>query len=508
MMGAASRNGKKSTHKKKIGIKWKLAAYLTVFAISILMVTFLFQVVLLGTFFRAIKKREIAATVAELKESVGTDSLTTVTENAARERSLGILIYHFSDSDEADTSVMEFGNAVPIPSDKLQEFYERTSESEEMSVFRIAFGGYEVEEKEFPGNLFSDPDRTENSVQPRSVHFLGTQIVTDASGSEYLLVVSASSQPLESTVHTLSTQYRWILGIVILLTVIMVILLDRRISKPLIRMTAAAKELAKGNYNTDFTGAGGFRETGELAESLNYAASELSKVDRLQKEFIANISHDLRTPLTMIKGYGEVIRDLPDENTPENIQVIIDEATRLSELVNDLLDLTKLQSGGIVPRCSEFDLSEAVSEVMQRYEVFTKHRGYTVSLVRSTSAAVFADRGMILQVIYNLINNAINYSGEDKTVTVCVESDGTQVRVSVSDTGEGIPQEEVSQIWERYYKVDKVHKRALVGTGLGLSIVRQILDAHGAAYGVQSTPGKGSTFWFALSRTDTNTTEE
>ena len=221
-------------------------------------------------------------------------------------------------------------------------------------------------------------------------------------------------------------------------------------------------------------------------------------MDRLQKELIANISHDLRTPLTMIKGYSEVMRDIPDENTPENIQVIIDETERLSALVSDLMDLSRMQSGACEAKMTEFDLTDAVRETLERYDTLVNHRGYSLNFVYDRSAYVLADRGMILQVLYNLMNNAINYTGEDRRITVTQTVKEEWVRISVTDTGEGIEPDQMPLIWDRYYKVDKVHKRATVGTGLGLSIVKGILELHGAAYGVNSTLGQGSTFWFEL----------
>jgi signal transduction histidine kinase len=218
----------------------------------------------------------------------------------------------------------------------------------------------------------------------------------------------------------------------------------------------------------------------------------------------------------MIKGYGEVMRDLPGENTPENMQVIIDETARLSELVNDLLDLSRIQAGAYEPKRTTFDLSGAVREVMQRYDTLTKHKGYHLSFHADSEAWIFADRGMLLQVIYNLINNAINYTGEDKRVSVVQTVYDNRVRISITDTGKGIAPEEMPMIWDRYYKVDKVHRMAMIGTGLGLSIVKSILEQHQAAYGVNSRLEEGSTFWFempliappASSQTESNQTEE
>jgi signal transduction histidine kinase len=325
-----------------------------------------------------------------------------------------------------------------------------------------------------------------------------SRIVQSENGEQYFLLLSSGPLPLDSMVRTGKMQFSLICLALILAVSVMVFLLYRKISDPLIRMTESAKQLALGRYDATFSGED-YRETQELAETLNYASNELSKLSHLQSELIANVSHDLRTPLTMIKGYGEVMRDLPGENTPENMQVVIDEASRLSELVDDLLDLSKIQSGMREPEKSLFDLTEATKEVMGRYDAFTRHKGYSISFQFAENVYVYGDRGMLLQVLYNLINNAINYTGDDLRVTVkqTVLEDQT-VRISITDTGEGILPEHMPMIWDRYYKVDKVHRRAMVGTGLGLSIVRGILELHDASFGVDSTPGNGSTFWFEL----------
>lgn len=210
---------------------------------------------------------------------------------------------------------------------------------------------------------------------------------------------------------------------------------------------------------------------------------------------IANVSHDLRTPLTMITGYAEVMRDLPGENTPENVQIIIDEATRLTTLVNDLLDLSKLQSGTITLKPEPFSLTSCIRTILHRYD---KLIDYRFDFQYDRDVTIVADELKITQVVYNLINNAVTYTGADKQIFLLQLVQNGRVRVEVSDTGEGIPQDKLQDIWERYYKVDKEHKRAQVGTGLGLSIVKTVIDLHGGTYGVQSVLGKGSTFWFEL----------
>jgi signal transduction histidine kinase len=220
--------------------------------------------------------------------------------------------------------------------------------------------------------------------------------------------------------------------------------------------------------------------------------------ERMRGNLLRAVSHDLRTPLTMIKGYGEVIRDIPDENTPENLQVIIDEASRLSSLVSDMLDLSKVDSDGVLPKKSRISLTATVRSVLERYSALVAREGYVISFEADANAYVLADETMMMQVLYNLINNAVSYTGDDKRVVIRQRVENGRVRVSVADSGEGIAPEHIPHIWDRYYKLDKVHRRAAVGSGLGLSIVKSVLCRHGASFGVESKLGAGSVFWFEL----------
>ena len=202
----------------------------------------------------------------------------------------------------------------------------------------------------------------------------------------------------------------------------------------------------------------------------------------------------------MITGYCEMMRDIEGENTPENMQVVLDETARLTSLVNDLVDLSKYQNGaGPKVEIEHIDLDAMLAEVIDRYRKLMAGKGYTFVYESVGQRFADCDKKRILQVVYNLINNAINYAGDDKTVLVrlCDAADG-RARVEVIDHGEGIEKENLPYIFDRYYKVDKVHKRAVTGTGLGLSIVKNILTAQGAPFGVTSEVGKGSTFYFEL----------
>ena len=267
-----------------------------------------------------------------------------------------------------------------------------------------------------------------------------------------------------------------------------------------IDLNDAALELARGKFDTEFSGKG-YREIEELSDTLNYTAKELGKASAFQHELLANVSHDLRTPLTMIGGYAEVMRDIPGENTPENVQVIIDETKRLTAFVNNILDLTKLQSGFETLKCDTVCLTEMLESIRTRYFNLTKNDGYTVEIQADEDAYVVCDEAKISQAFYNLMDNAVNHTGADKTVVIRQILTDKKVRIEIADSGEGIAPEELPYIWERYYRAKQTaHKRAVVGSGIGLSIVKSVFELHKLLYGVESEVGKGTTFWVEFDR--------
>ena len=271
----------------------------------------------------------------------------------------------------------------------------------------------------------------------------------------------------------------------------------RSISQPIIETNMAARELGRARYERP-PHSGGYREIAQLNDTLVQTAEDLRKVEDLQRELIANISHDLRTPLTMIEGYAEAMRDMPDEVTPENMQIIIDETERLSRMVNEVLDFSRLRTGSLAMNKAPFSLTDAVRKTVDRIARMTAAEGYTVTFEADADAAVNADSDRISQVIYNLIGNAMTYTGADRTVRIRQETRDGTVRISIADSGEGIAPDELPYIWDRYYRSRENHKRAVIGSGLGLNICRGILENHEAPYGAYCPPEGGTVFWFEL----------
>ena len=200
----------------------------------------------------------------------------------------------------------------------------------------------------------------------------------------------------------------------------------------------------------------------------------------------------------MIKAYASMIVEISGNNPEKrekHAKVIIDEADRLASLVNDVLDLSKLQSGIGELKKERLDISAVLQEVLDRFAYYKEDKGYTFITDIETELFAEVDKPKIAQAFYNLIGNAVNYTGEDKTVYVRLKKQENKIRFDVRDTGKGIKTEEMQGIWERYYRSSEVHKRPVQGTGLGLSIVKGVLERHGLEYGVESELGKGSTFF-------------
>lgn len=498
----------------RISISWKLFAYLALFTFFILIVVWIMQIGLLNYFYSQSKHKELDITDKLVTEAILSDpaGLEQVVEDCATDYLLCIRVFRVDGTKARQIVSAEVSGDCLIHriSDRyLTRLYneavnhggvytKRVSPDALFSTNPEAMAGW-MESQKPQGSKDSFRDRIWNTSLEQNVNMIQVRVMTDAAGDTYILMLNSELEPLNATVETLKIQFWMIAFILFWSALFLALLISRNISAPIQKMNRAAKRLAKGHYDADFH-VDGYREVNELSESLTHASEQLAQNDKLQKELIANISHDLRTPLTMIVGYSEVMRDLPGENTPENVQVIIDETQRLSQLVNDLLDLSKLQAGTRVLNVETINLTELIEATMLRYEKLTQKDGYRIEYEADASVGVRADRTMLLQVIYNLINNAINYTGEDKLVRVTqtLTGDGSRVRVSVVDSGAGIPPEQIPLIWDRYYKIDKVHRRAMIGTGLGLSIVKQILEAHHTTYGVESKEGAGSTFWFEL----------
>lgn len=318
--------------------------------------------------------------------------------------------------------------------------------------------------------------------------------------ANYTLYVNSPVELLDSTLEIFTTQFTVLTAALLVLSLILSVFLSNRIASPIISMHHPATELASGNYDVNFNG-GPFTELDDLASTLNSATEKLSKVDELRKDLIANMSHDIKTPLTMIKAYAEMIQDISGDNPVkrnEHLDVILKEVDYLDHLVTDMSELSKMQSGNFEIKLSQFDLIEEIEDVVLLMKGLCDEKSIQMSVNAPECVLVSCDRVKIKQVIYNFVSNAIKHSGSGTAVEIEVTDRDGIVKVMVKDNGPGISEDDLPYIWDRYYKIDKGFKRSLKSTGLGLAIAKAILDTHGANYGVISEEGKGSCFWFEL----------
>ena len=426
----------------KIKLKWKIFIFLLVFCSILLFILWLFQTVFLNDMYKMVRKKEIRQAITLVEDNINSDDLTSIFAQLEIEK----------------------------------------------SIFVTPTTGFVAP---------SEPMPNDRGERPRPETLTQVKEFTLQDGQTVSLTFHAMITPVNATVSTLQMQLYIITFIMVVASVVLALILSDRIATPLARLNDGAKRLAKGEYTADFNGKG-FLELKELSDTLNTTAEELSKVDSLRRELIANISHDLRTPLSLIYSYAELMQDFPDEITAAQVQTIMAETKRLSSLVDDVMDVSRLETGTMELDMQKYNITESLDATISRAAELLKNEDYHIVFEYTKDAYVIADEVKITQAFYNLLINAVHYCGTDKRITVRQSLTECGTKIEIMDNGEGIAPENLPYIWDRYYKVDKNHRRAVTGTGLGLSIVKKILELHGAQYGVDSEVGKGTRFWFIL----------
>jgi signal transduction histidine kinase len=463
-------------------IFFRVLALFIGFTLGMIVFLYVNQVILLPLYYNNTKTQESVLTMNRLQSDWGTDAFNSTIDNLARRYEMRIEVIVFD----------RLGN---------QSLYFVDPENRFVSIFN------EEDNSSIIWNVMNSPDGI-YSIQSAVGDDNSRQFLTmvsylgEKSSIEGYVAVYNYIQPMANMVELLQSQYYANAFLLVTVAVMLSVILSIVISRPIKKISAAAKTIPSGNFGikpsiSDYT------EIRLLEANLAIASREVAKSEKLRKDLIANVSHDLKTPLTMIKAYAEMIRDLSGNNPEKrnyHLGVIIEEADRLNNLVVDMLDISKLQSGAIEIHSSGFNFSEHLESVVRRYDLLSDERNYNLQSEIQNGIRINADVSKIEQVVYNLINNAINYTGDDGSVTVRLFRRKGKARFEVTDTGIGIKAEEIPLIWERYYKANKSenHHRTTKGTGLGLSIVKGILEGHSFPYGVDSEVGKGSTFWFEV----------
>ena len=449
----------------------KIFIYLAIFSLFILIFLFFFQVIFINTFYEWTKTRTI--------KSLANDIL--ITEN-------DISLY-----DKLNRISYEENVCIELTNSNGDNLYSTYTNNCNLRSKTIKRNFINSNKKTKTYNLIN------NFTKEKSI-----MAATRLSNNLYIFI-STSLIPLDSTINIIEQQLIVVSVVVLVLSIVVAYFISKRLSDPITKISKAAKLISKGKLKTKFETTSDIKELVDLTNALNDMKNELSKTEELQKDLMANVSHDLKTPLTMIKAYAELILDIninDKEKCVNNLNIVIEEVNRLNSLVNDILALTKVENELDKLDISEFDLIKLIERIVKQHNIYVIKDGYSIEFIHDNISKLLinADKKKIEQVIYNLLNNALNYTGDDKKVIIKVVENDKDYTVMVIDSGKGIDKSELDHIFDRYYRSKKNHKRYIYGTGLGLSIVKNIFLLHNYEYGVKSTKNKGTTFYFKIKK--------
>lgn len=458
--------------KKKSKLNVKILTNLLLFSILILSFLWAFQVLFIGKFYKLEKTNQIKTVANNIISKQNEEEFNSYLEKISLDKEVCVTLTN----DQMILYESQFFGKGCMKDDNLKKSYLKQfidSNKQEMML-------------EINNNITDD----------------NTLLYAIKLSNDRYIFVNTSINPIDSTTQILIKQLIIVTIIVLLLSFIISYFISKHLSDPIIRLNDQTKSIAKGDFSKEFNDNSNILELNELANTLNYTRKELSKTEEYRRDLMANVSHDLKTPLTMIKAYAEMSQDLhakDKKKQKEDMDIIISETDRLTLLVEDILDLSKMQSNIEKLEIEEFDIISLIQGILKKYKYYQETENYQFIFEHDKeNILIKADKQKLEQVIYNLINNAINYTGEDNKVIVKQTTNKDKIKIEVIDTGKGIKEEDIPYIWDRYYKNKKKHKRNLVGTGLGLSIVKNILELHHYPYGVKSKLNEGSTFYFEI----------
>lgn len=453
-------------------LKNKIWIYLVIFSVVILVFLWLFQVIFLDTYYEYNVSRQLNLLSRKI---LNTNSTYLISELDDIAHDYGVCIELFSNNSLVYSS--NSFNKGCLGSDSFT-FYE------------------------YKNSFISGDKKTENylMINPK---FDNKTLIKAIKLDSYNIFINASLEPLDATIGILASQLILVSGVVLALSVIVAYVISKRLSKPIVNINNMAKEISKGNYQVSIPTVSDIEEIDNLAITLNNTARELSKTETLRRELMANVSHDLRTPLTMIKAYAEMIKDVTykdKEKMNNNLNIIIEETDRLNVLVDDILELSKIQADTEDNIKEEFDIDELIKTIIKRNDILVANEHYKFIYSGQENLKILGNKKRIEQILYNLINNAIQYTGKDKKIMINLVENTDSVKVEIKDTGKGIDKSEIKYIWDKYYKIDKSYQRTHKSSGIGLSIVKNLCIQNNIEYGVTSRINHGSCFWISIKK--------
>ncbi len=458
--------------KKIKSLNLKIFLYLSIFSILILIFLWMLQILLLNNYYEYYKTKELNSTLNLIKNNYNKENFASILEEVAYNTDFCVEITsengNIYSNIQNSKGCFDTNNNQKVFEEKL-EFMESNKNSFKLKIVNPRFNNLTL--------------------------LYGVKL----NSNDYLFV-NTSLEPIDTTINVLKNQFLIVSFIVIILATIVAYFISKSLSTPISKLTKSAKALSNRNFNVNFNVESDILEIKELGQSLDYAKNEIQKTDEIRRDLLSNVSHDLKTPLTMIKAYAEMERDLEvsKEKHENNMNIMIEEVDRLTILVNDILSLSKLESNMEKLNIEQIDLTGLINTILNRFRIFSYTKNYEFIFNYNKPLYIDADKQKLEQVIYNLVGNAINYTGSDHKIFINILENKKNIQVEIKDTGKGIKKEELDKVWDKYYKSEKKYKRNTIGTGIGLSIVKNIFELHHFKYGINSKENEGSTFWFII----------
>lgn len=453
---------------KTRSLRANLLIYFLIFSAIILGFLYFFQIVFFNTYYKINQTNNLEQTVNLIEKNIDK-------ENAK------VLLNEISLNNEVCIQIVKDSNLIYY-SDYYKHCAGKDNDALEVIISSFINSDKKYLKVDFVNNIYNNKSLVYGKKLKNNTY----------------VFANSSLEPMDKSINLLKGQFLYVALIVLLLSFVISYYFSRRIADPILKINQSAKKLADKSDKVKFTCETEVFELKELSETLNNTAKELNKTEELRREFLANVSHDLKTPLTMIEAYAASARDLNYNNKKKrerDLNIIIDEAERLNMLVNDILLLSKIESKTTKLNLEDINIKKEIETILERFAIY-KNDGYIFEFNETEDYIITADKQGIERVIYNLINNAINYTGEDKKVKITFEKNQNILTINIIDTGKGIEEEDKKLVWNKYFRINKRHRRTTVGTGLGLSIVKEILEEHKFEYGIKSKLNKGSCFYF------------
>ena len=478
-------------------IHHRLWFWMTSLIIVVLLITFSIQVLLLPKFYYLRHERILYNETSKLGEAV---SLESISDDEQSDSGRKLATY----ADETDSFIAVLDNEKELVYAYVPKVFEKRPEGINFKIqlmhmlereTNILFRDYSKETQ--LDRKFIDPINN-------YIYIISTPLISDDS-VEGIMIVISPIPVIDEAVGIVAYQFLPISIISLLIGAFLAKVLSRKFSDPIEAMKLAAQRIAKGE-NRIQVAVGTKDEIGELGEAINHMALQLEKIESLRRELIGNTSHELKTPIGLIKGYGMMMKEIKEESQhfDDYLDIIIDESDRLTAMIEDMLLMSKIQAGEDIIRLESFNLEDLLISVIQKLNLFAKSRHVELKYVSMSSEKwISGDPQKLFQVFYNFMHNSIKYAHEDTNVLVSIENDGMDLVVSIEDQGVGISEKELPYIWERFYKTRNHESIRIKGTGLGLAIVKSILDQHQYDYGIKSKQFAGTLAWIKIPKDET-----